>query len=335
VYSFNGLKDGTYVLKFKYNVGDSQTYQLDPIILTVTVDGDNVVVPDVVATVKGELTLTQYTLSGHVVDEHGNGIPDTDIAMYAVKSDYHYDTISTDINGVYTQEVQVGKKGSTMESETFVLTPYKDGFTFSPANSTIILYRQENVEHGGEINAPDFIGKDHTGLNASDYFPLSIGRTWTYTRTENENEPYDLTVNETGTVNNDGQMYHHLSDPGPWNFTDFRIEDNSVYAFSDDEDVLFLKFGVVPRTQWESGVIAGTYTRKGTFLGTETVDTPAGIFENCAHFETKVVYGETSYDSYNLWYAYGVGLIKSVKIVENYGRRLEYVVDELKEYEMP
>ncbi len=101
------------------------------------------------------------------------------------------------------------------------------------------------------------------------------------------------------------------------------------------KNVLKSFFGTPILTVWEKRSIYGTYTRTGTFLGTDTVETSAGTFENCVHFESKVMYGETSYDSYDLWYVSGVGLVKSVKIVENYGRRLEYVVDELKECQLP
>ncbi len=241
----------------------------------------------------------------------------------------------SDLDGIYNFKrkffTEIDEKTG---KQSFSIKPHKNGFTFDPDSTIVILTWNEGIRED-KITITDFIGHDHTVINASNYFPLSTGITWTYKRTENDEEPYDFSVNVTGTVNNVGKMYHRLSDSGPWNFTDFRIEDNSVYAFSNDENVLFLKFGVVPGTLWKSGVIAGTYTRKGTFLGTETVETPAGTFENCAHFESKVAYGETSYDSYDLWYAPGVGLVRSVKIVENYGRRLEYVVDELEAYEIP
>ena len=164
---------------------------------------------------------------------------------------------------------------------------------------------------------------------------MKPGSSWTYERSIDSSEPYDYTVTITGTTNHDGTIFRQISESGPWEFTDFRIENNNVSTYFDGMQLVFLDFSGESGKEWEMGVIAGTYTRKVTFIGIETVDTPAGTFESCAHFETKVAYGETSYDSYDLWYAPGVGLVRSVKIVENYGRRLEYVVDELKEYEMP
>ena len=67
----------------------------------------------------------------------------------------------------------------------------------------------------------------------------------------------------------------------------------------------------------------------------ETVETPAGTFENCAHFESKITYGSDTWDSYELWYASDVGLVKSVKIIMDNGEKIEHVTDVLKSYFSP
>ena len=323
-YNFYGLKDGTYQIEFIDN-----RHIFEESGMEVIVHGEDVEVPEI----RAINNYTEYDIYGKIIDPAGKGISNVSVGVYRFK-DIMSEIVSqtdTDADGFFRNEIKIDRD----KIITYTIIPLKDNFSFDPDSMHVTLQWLSWKKEGEDVTLPEFIGYDYSILTASDYFPLSIGTTWTYTRTENDKEPYDHSVNVTGKVNNGGKMYHRLSEQGPWKFTDFRIEDNSVYAFFDDEDVVFLKFGVVPGTRWESGVIAGTYTRTGTFIGTETVETPAGTFENCAHFVTKVVYGETSYDSYDLWYAPGVGLVKSVKIVENYGRRLEYVVDELKEYEMP
>ena len=115
--------------------------------------------------------------------------------------------------------------------------------------------------------------------------------------------------------------------------TDFRIDENDVFTYYDDNEMLFLRFGMAPGTEWECGLEAGVYPRKGTYLGIESVDTPAGVFENCAHFEMKITYSDDMYDSCDLWYASGVGLVKSIKIAVENGEVFNQITDELKSYD--
>jgi len=324
-FSIQNIIPGTYKIEF-----ESAFYDLDTKSTIVSITNKDITIPHITGRYIGP---TRYEIYGKVVDDENNGI--TGVSVNICNEHNINITELSDLDGIYNFKrkffTEIDEK---TDNQSFSIKPHKNGFTFEPDSTIVILTWNEGIRED-KITIPDFIGHDHTVLNASDYFPLSTGTTWTYKRTEQDKEPYDHSLKVAETVSHAGKIFHQFSEAGPWKFTDFRIENNSVYAFSDDEDVLFLKFGVVPGTQWESGVIAGTYTRIGTFMGTETVETPAGTFENCAHFESKVAYGETSYDSYDLWYATGVGLVRSVKVVENYGRRLEYVVDELKEYEIP
>ncbi len=324
-FSIQNILPGTYKIDF-----ESAFYDLDLKSTIVSITNKDITIPPITGRYIGP---TRYEISGKVVDDENNGT--TGVSVNICNEHNINMTKITDLNGIYnfkqTFFTEIDEKTG---KQSFSIKPHKNGFTFDPDSTIVILTWNEGIRED-KITILDFIGHDHTVLNASNYFKMETGTTWTYKRTEDDKEPYDYSVKVVETISHGGHMYHRLSEPGHWKYTDFRIEDNNVYAFSDDKNVLFLKFGVVPGTRWEMGVIAGTYTRTGTFIGTETVDTPAGIFENCAHFEMKVVYGETSYDSYNLWYAPGAGLVRSVKIVENYGRRLEYVVDELKSYEIP
>ena len=72
----------------------------------------------------------------------------------------------------------------------------------------------------------------------------------------------------------------------------------------------------------------------GTFIDIESVTVPAGMFENCLHFELKLPLGETSYEATGLWFAPNAGLVKAEKATVSMGEVLETITDELKEYDI-
>ena len=184
---------------------------------------------------------------------------------------------------------------------TSSFTPQKEGYTFEPDSLSVTREGILWTRRGDNIILPDFTGRNFSELTAADYVPLKTGASWIYERSGTESgETQYVTYNITGTVNYNGKTCYRFSERGPWGFTDFRIGGNDVYAAVGDEDFILLTFGEVPGTTWESGLEANVYTRIGTFIGIETVETPAGTFENCAHFESKITYGSNSYDSYEL-----------------------------------
>ncbi len=99
-------------------------------------------------------------------------------------------------------------------------------------------------------------------------------------------------------------------------FSTYRIESDKVYALTEEgEEVIYLKFGIPDKTEWLIGFIRAHLQHIGTYLGVETVDVPAGTFTDCLHFKTLVRYGESSYESIDMWFARDIGLVKAVKIL--------------------
>ena len=323
-FGFYGLKGGSYTLEFIIpQYGD---IRLDKDKIEITLQDKNIIVTDILAFNR----ITDYTVSGRIIDENGTGVDNTQVTALSFEPSTWLNTLYTDANGDFSLSLSFEMD----EERTYSFIPEKEGFSFSPDTLSVQLHWIRGETETEKI-LPDFIGKDYSKITDSGYFPLATGSSWTYKRTGNDTETTDYTVRISETVNHNNRTYFQMSSYGPWRFTDYRIEENDVYVFDGEEDVRYLRFGVKPGIQWESGLIAGTYLRIGTFIGFETVESPAGTFENCTHFETKVIYGETSYDSYNLWYASGVGLVKSVKVESNNGETLETFVDMLKSYNIP
>ena len=112
------------------------------------------------------------------------------------------------------------------------------------------------------------------------------------------------------------------------------IDGNDVYAFDVDEEVLYLRFGVGPGENWESGYEAGTYLRIGKIIGLETVKTPTGTFDNCVHSLSKITYSDDSFESYDLWYARNIGLVMSEKTEQYRGEIIDSTIHEVLSYEI-
>nr|WP_321268671.1 hypothetical protein [uncultured Sulfurimonas sp.] len=324
-YEFTGLTGGNYQLV--YETVDSDKYVLETTDTTFVIDGEDVTVPEI----RAFNDSTIYTVNGKVIDFGGTNVPDVEMSVYRLGlfNNKLLGTYLTDSDGNFKCTVGVDRHA---ESSTFRYVPFKNGFTFSPDSIEITLPWIKCERYGEAITISEITSQDYNAFTAEDYFPLSVGATWVYTHTEKEAETSDYTVDISEKVSCGGKQYYRLSRAVTGKFTDFRIEDNTVYTYSGDEGKLFLKFGVIPGTQWEIDMIAGTYSRYMTFLGKESITTFAGVFENCAHFEMKVRYGSTSYDSYNLWYATATGLVMSVKTIEENGELLEYVCENLKSY---
>lgn len=325
-YAFYGLKNGTYSLEFKI-YGDkipTKVLTLEKEKTEVTVQGKDVVIPEI----RAYNDTTYYSLSGRIIDTDGVGIENTKVAVFNYKYNSWFYKF-TDFSGRFSFDADFYINSKYLYS----LIPEKDGYTFLP-DTLFVELGWIAWEKEVEKTLPDFIGYDYTKKTDISYFPLTTSISWTYERTENDNNPVEHTISITDTEIHNNKTYYTFSEYGPWKFTDFCIRDNDVYAFSNDEEVLFLRFGVTPGMEWESGLEANVYPRIGSFIGIETVDTPAGIFEHCARFESKITYSDDSYDSYELWYASGVGLVKSVKVIMNNGKLLEEVNDELKTYSL-
>ncbi|MFC1606394.1 collagen binding domain-containing protein [Candidatus Latescibacterota bacterium] len=320
-YAFYGLKSGKYTLEFLTpRYGD---FRLDTNEVAVDLTDKDIIVPDINAYNR----TTDYTVSGKIVDETGTGIESTHI-MFSRTEPAWFKSMQTDANGYFDQTDTLSEN----EERTYNIIPSKEGFSFSPDTLSVQVHWIKG-ETETEITLPDIIGHDYSKIIDSSYFPLTIGTSWTYLKTDRDGTTTEHTTTITETVTHNNITYFRMSESGPCGFIDYRIDGNDVYALDGDSDILFLRFGVTPDETWESGVKAGTYLRFGTFLGLKTVETPSGTYDNCAHFLSNITYSDDSFESYDLWYAKDIGLVKSVHIEQSYGEVIERVTLELLSYE--
>ena len=207
--------------------------------------------------------------------------------------------------------------------------PSKSGFSFTPDTTWVTLEWQEGVEFA-EVRVPDIIG---FYWGAEDYFPLDTGSSWIFERTIDGGEPYKHTISVTGIETVNGIIYSLMSSGYPGYFNAFCCENNTVNTYTEDEDKVYLKFGVDKGSKWAITTIRGKVL-SATFIDIETVSVPAGTFDDCLHFELNLPQGETSYETTDLWYARDVGLVKAEKVVVSMGEVMETQTDELKDYEI-
>ena len=319
-YSFIGHKPGLYTVRFFSHRGTIENEDIE-----ITILDKDIVIPDV----RAYNDSTYCTVTGKILTDEGAALDS--IRVNINTKDYWDEHIYTDSSGHFRFDDAL----KVQSKRTYSIIPVKEGYSFSPDSAFVQLSWIPWEKEADAITMPDFIGHDFKYTSNADFFPLTTNTYWTYSRNSSGSGVSDHTVTITGRTNNDGATYYQMSGKTAWGFTDFRLDGNDIYTFYGNEAFLFLQFGVIPGTEWKCGLEAGVYTRTGTFLGTKTVQAPAGTFENCAHFESKITYSDDMYDSYDLWYASEVGLVKSVKIIMDNGDMIEHVTDILTSYSIP
>ncbi|MBT4484486.1 MAG: hypothetical protein HOC71_12510 [Candidatus Latescibacteria bacterium] len=315
-YNFSVLKDGIYTLI----PDDIYPYTFDA--LTVTVEGEDVIIPDIILSYIGP---TKYVFSGYVIDNSGNGIPGVNVLItlvgYLETNEEGYYSMSETNNHFSVDELD--------ESKTISFIPLKNGFSFTPDTTYVTYEWQKGVEFA-EIEVPDIIG---FYWGAEDYFPLDAASTWIYERTIDGGKSVDHTVSVTGIETVNDKTYSLMSSGYSDYFTAFRIEKNTVNTHAEDKDKEYLKFGVERGSKWAITSIRGKIL-SATFIDIESVSVPAGTFEVCLHFELNLPLGNISYEKTDLWYARDVGLVRAEKTVVSMGEVMETVTDILKDYEI-
>ncbi|MBT4483591.1 MAG: carboxypeptidase regulatory-like domain-containing protein [Candidatus Latescibacteria bacterium] len=316
-YSSHGLKDGNYIL-FSYDeIGIAREY--------IIVDGEDVIMPDLVLSYRGP---TNYVFSGSVLDNSGNGIHGVKVLIPIVGVGY----LETNEEGYYSMS-ETNYHISVNEykvSKSIFFFPSKSGFSFTPDTTWVTIEWQKGLEFA-ELTVPDIIGFDWGAFKAGDYFPLGTGTSWTYERTTDGGEPYEHSVSVSGIETVNGLTYTLMSSGYSDYFSAFRIENNTVYTHTENEDKEYLKFGVERGSKWAITSIRGKVL-SATFVDIETVSVPAGTFEVCLHFELNLPLGDISYEKTDLWYARDIGLVRAEKFVVSMGEVMETVTDELKDY---
>lgn len=162
-------------------------------------------------------------------------------------------------------------------------------------------------------------GGTNTGggtLQATTYFPLKVGATWSYSETGTsygETSDYTYTHSITGTTTINGKTYFIMNEDGDESL--YRIENNKivVYGFFDDvyktadmpaaakaavakiaedDEYVLVDFSKGVNQTWtvysetDSGEgYTSTMTMTGKYLGTQNVSVTAGSFNTCAKLE--------------------------------------------------
>ena len=296
-FHFDGLLDGTYIIT------GMDVFSWKPEKATIELKGSDARTPDFIAT--SYIGPMNYVIAGRAVDKDGNGI--ADVSIYWQK---------TDRNGSF----QIYKSITKSESgRTYTFTPQKEWYTFTPESAKVTLEWKEKYSSPDTVTIPDFIGSGYPIYFAADYFPLRTGASWTYERAKTGETTREYTVSISGKTASGGVDYFHSAVPGPAELSDFRLEDNSVRTSWRNQDTEFLRFGAVPNTRWEIGLTSRSYPITGTFMGVETVTVPAGTYADCAKFEIRTTYGESTYELYTLWFAKDTGMVRSEYALVNYG----------------
>jgi hypothetical protein len=322
-FMFSELRDNTYTLTL---YGD---FALVPEELTVAVAGRNVDLGDLKCPYDGP---TSYHLSGRVIDQNGAGMPDVTIV---VDPPLPWGYAKTDGDGYFRKEIRVGDSVSIPDQYTVGFRPQKEGWEFAPDSTFVTLSWKPEVTDGGAVAIPAFTGRAYPLFTPADYFPLRSTSTWTYERTVNGGQPAENRVSVSGERVFEGAAWRVFSPDGPAWFDAFRVEENKVLALQDDRQAEFLRFGfgVTPGFTWIVGKTDYLFQITGTFLGLETVTVPAGTYTDCLKYDLKASLGDPNYyEQHILWFARGIGMIKSEQKMVKYGVLKEQVIDRMKAY---
>lgn len=313
-FSFTDLVDGTYTIK-----NNDDRFIFEPESIEVTVNGKDVIIDEQFVFV--EYTgPTFYTLHGKVVDKKGICVPDV------ILSGIHAFYIEEE--GIFIDDWITARH----QDREYTVTPEKEGCIFEPPSYTFTAYYQEGVWHGGIIEIPDFVVTDYTIYQPDGYFPCGTGTSWTYDRRDTESGDDEYTMTIDGTENAGGIAYSRFAPEGPGGMRLLRADGGDVRAWDGDEDIVLIRFGVLPGTEWASGKDSAGYDRTGIFHGIEDVTVSAGTFAECLHYESRLNYGKTTYEAHEMWFAEDVGLVRQIRTLVNYGDEIERTEMELASY---
>jgi hypothetical protein len=124
-FRFGGLIDGTYEIK---PILRNYYYTFEPEGFEVTIDGDSVVLENILA------TAANFTLTGTILLD-SLGLADVSVAVLGEEVDV---TVTTDADGVYSVE--------GLLNAPYTVAPTLDGYTFSPISLAITMLGDSTVQ---------------------------------------------------------------------------------------------------------------------------------------------------------------------------------------------
>ena len=320
-FEFNHILPGEYTLEIRFG-----QYEMES--MTVTISDSDVYLTNIMFTYRGA---TEYSVTGRVVTDNGDNIENVDILYYLFKG-YQYIPDITTTETSNTGEYEFTCKSGINGDAVYHIIPHYEGYTFEPDTLSVTIPFKINTENGGLITIPDIIAIKYTVYQPNSFFPIAESNKWTFAVTDEQDNEYDLEMAIDGAETAGGFAYSRFTTSGPGGMTLLRIDGEDVHAWNGDEDIVMLRFGVVPGTEWASGTDSAGYKRTGVFLGLEEETVPAGTFTDCLRYESRLNYGETTYEAHEMWFAEDIGLVRQVRTLVNYGKEIERTEMELVVY---
>ncbi len=135
-------------------------------------------------------------------------------------------------------------------------------------------------------------------VNAEEYIPLKVGKTWTWEITNSDGDSYTSTEEVTGTTTIDGKTYWVIEEESETTY--IRIANNIVYMYLEteqfSEELPMFDLNKSPGETWaiysgsgEAEEYSYSTIMTGKYLGLKDVTVPAGSFNDCATFESTFV----------------------------------------------
>ena len=347
-YTLVNIKNGTYrITPFKSGITFTPSYR------SIKVSGANVSVNAfTVNQIQSGNDVdidTKNKISGRVVDQSGNGIPEISIGLAG--NDLTKRT-ETDTFGYFLfNEIPNG---------TYTIAPGKEGFNFQPAYTVVTVKGHDETVESFIVSEED--GEDMGFAGTHSYYPMSRFASWTKKKTITDikngySDSYEYTLHVTGTKNINDKKYWKLVNDDDEFDSYIRIMNEIVYKMSGqtgennplNDELPFLRLNLAPGTQYDimsysSSELGASFTLTwyGTYHGTKEVSVIAGTFEDCKKYEIiydAVAVGGGAYQreitTFFLWLAPDVGIVKSTETRENEEKITWKSEEELIGYSIP
>ncbi len=205
-------------------------------------------------------------------------------------------------------------------------------------------------------------GDDDKSTDQTDsYFPLHAGMTRTFNFSETTLSgdiisSYTSVSELSGPTAFNGKEYWGVVEDSQPNGLSLRVENDVVYTLVNNGEsdtslieIEYLKLDVAEGAEWEALIYSQfepqhnalvTISMKGTYLGMEPAEVPAGTFEDCMKFDVSAV-GiihiaepvQVLHEQTEVWLAKNIGIVKIRKTLLDQGNAVGYRIQELVSYQ--
>ena len=152
-------------------------------------------------------------------------------------------------------------------------------------------------------------GDDDPLIISDNHFPIAVGNSWTFTNPEYPEEPLSIAIIGREKLANGKLVFVATADE----------DDNEGYVSRAADDLLLfheaindLQGELIYSPPIKVGTMWQGHQGEAEVVAQETVNTPAGIFQNCFRINVRV---DDDYDDYYaIWLAKNVGPVKLAEI---------------------